>query len=380
MLNDDFLWLSYIAFHGIWNKANPYSNYNYNINNNNKITSSNRCKENETTSTSSTEKSGSAVTSSNSNNSFRWKNSLGYGEITEMAVFQILHALQQIQTDIRTGTNTNTTPNHHHHHRRIRTVLDLGSGTGRVVLAAALALSQHVPPPPPQYSHETPPLPEPHVAVVMGIEIVPQLHNKAKQLVSRWNTEQQLLLLVSTSSPIVASKPIFPPLAPWPVAMTQLDVRCGDFMKDCPTWISSVDVIFIHGTVFEDELWEQLYHMIVGTSHTISNVEKDIGSKCDESQNDGAKIGTFIVSVSRPLSLLSLQAHQKHVIPAAMRRNDGQLCSDITDGEKNSVFLQCLSELDVEMSWGRGIVYIQRVSSWTNCSNVTWNATCDSGS
>jgi SAM-dependent methyltransferase len=176
----------------------------------------------------------------------RCSDSLGYGEITEIAVFEILHVIRQQQQ----LSNT------------INVVVDLGSGTGRVVAAAAIALRP---------------------ALAMGLEIVPELHQRAVNLQTRWNDERSIHL----------------------ENMTTLDFRCCDFTVDTE-WIDAAHLIFMHCTVFEEALFAKV---------------------CDLCAKVNA--GTWIVTVSRPL-----------------------LC-------RQDAF-ECVSELQVEMSWGRGLVYLQR--------------------
>jgi hypothetical protein len=372
--NDDYLWLSYIAFQCVWNETR--SRIYHRLGHGGSGNETDKTEKAPVTAT---------PTAVEAKCYTRWNDSLGYGEITEMAVFQILHYLN-------TRVLRTTDQNYHHgihyndsHHPHIRTVMDLGSGTGRVVLATAMAM---------QYHHPRPPLPvvvkQPQQAnnVVMGIEIVSSLHNQASQIVARWNVEQQLL--VSSSSIILSddSQPmagdlipssslsLLPPLAPWfvPAAATQLDIRCGDFLENYHIWIQSVDVIFIHGTVFEDELWEHIYHMILGTrsNHFWNDVP------LEENGRNGARIGTYIVSVSRPLTLPSLHlpnpkrhdclSHKSQSTPATAEMSlgiNGPCRHDNDDNGTKVLDLQYISEFDVDMSWGRGIIYIQRVASAT---------------
>jgi SAM-dependent methyltransferase len=195
----------------------------------------------------------------------RWKNSLGYGEITEGAVFEIIRQIRSL------NCSTQVEKNGARKCQNIHTVVDLGSGTGRVVLAAALALQPKL---------------------VIGLEIVPTLHDVASQISHRWNNEYKLCNHKNT---------------------TVLDFRCCDFTIDTDWWVNKADLVFIHGTVFEDELVQNVY-----------NICKKL------------KVGTWIVTVSQPL--------------VSSRRH---ICD-----HDDKLSLECISEFCVEMSWGRGIVYI----------------------
>jgi Histone methylation protein DOT1 len=187
-----------------------------------------------------------------------WSNSLGYGEITEGAIFEMAHHIRGLQS------NGIGCPN-------IQTVMDLGSGSGRVVLAAAVALSAQT---------------------VIGLEIVPAWHDFAAQLLHPiWNEECMLCGREDA---------------------TRIDLRCCDFTVDTEWWVHQVDLIFVHGTVFEDALFEEVI------------------SICKE-----AKVGTWIVSISRPL------------VSSAPRHLHG---------------LEYQSEWTVEMSWGRGIAFVYVVA------------------
>ena len=119
--------------------------------------------------------------------------------------------------------------------------------------------------------------------------------------------------------------------------------------------------------------------------------DDDVQSDDDDDNSGvgvGAKIGTFIVSVSRPLSIPSsvhsLQSlaynhgHNSQFATAMTIRNGNhqkvshcyhhgrQHYPTATTTIKKVVndvrYLEYISELDVEMSWGRGMVYIQQVS------------------
>ena len=343
--NEDYLWLSYIAFHCIWNETSYSRNLSLSrqVNGNNKV---------------------STTTTTNTNhdeNMTKWKNSLGYGEITEMAVLQIVHELNTMRS---VRDEHHHSRNHHHHRHKIGTtmmMMDLGSGTGRVVLAAALAASWMASSSSPQR------------LVLRGMEIVPHLHDAAMHVVSLWNQQQQEFESTTTTSSFVEG-------------ITQLNVQCGDFLQQpmdpttgsSSSWLSQVDVIFIHGTVFEDALWEQLDRMIVPNENDATT----------DDEKGGVRVGTWIVSVSRPLSGHSppqLQCHDdaarssscstgsdSHVTgidtgrpiqPHEDEDDDDRRCHCGRRNGRTCRYLQNVSEFDVEMSWGRGMVYLQRVSS-----------------
>jgi Histone methylation protein DOT1 len=191
----------------------------------------------------------------------RWSHSLGYGEITEGAVFQMMRHIRGLQRN-EWGEPMGC--------QNIQTIADLGSGSGRVVLAVAMAL-------------------QPKVAI--GLEIVPAWHEFASQLWNAWNEECRLCGREN---------------------VTRLDFRCCDFTVDTEWWVHRADLVLVHGTVFEDALFEQVIAICRKTN-----------------------VGTWIVSVSRPL---------------------------ISSKPWNGHGLEFLSEFIIEMSWGRGIAFVYMVT------------------
>jgi hypothetical protein len=177
--------------------------------------------------------------------------SLGYGEITESAVFQIACAIQKGSSDLCC---------------KVHAVIDLGSGSGRVLMAAAWLLKPER---------------------VTGIETMDNLH---KMAVGRYQKFVQESALPSSDG-----------------SATTWELYHGDFTKMIH-WISwtreGTCVIFVHGTVFEPELIHKTQALCAQTAS-----------------------GTYIVSVS-------------HRFPME--------------------FFQLVTELDVELSWGRGVIFIYK--------------------
>lgn len=210
----------------------------------------------------------------------QWKEeSLGYGEITEQAIFKIL--LQHIGL-----CRLQATP--------VQTMVDLGSGTGRVVLAAAIALS-------------------PFLKVAMGLEIVPELHTQALELQTLWNRKAYTVSPFDCESDDDSCKN---QLDTATMATTRLDFQCVDFTRNTE-WTKSADLVFMHCTVFEEALFVTACDLCVTV-----------------------KPGTWIITVSRPL----LQCFDEATVASAM-----------PDGT-----FEIISELHLEMSWGRGRVFVQR--------------------
>lgn len=171
-----------------------------------------------------------------------WSRSLGYGELIPSSVWQILGWIHGIE---------NLSP---------CCMADLGSGTGNLLRAAVMAESNTV-----------------HRAI--GIEIVRRLHNQATSTHKLWD-EWHL------------SK-----------SKTLWEWRCADFTIDT-SWIQA-DIVWIHATVFEDSLMQQL------------------NQSCRQCRE-----GTYFVMVSKPLQV-----------------NDG-------------IVTLRTEQLDVD--WGQGTVYLQR--------------------
>lgn len=273
---DDKLWLSYIAFHTIINK-----NYHPDV-----CCTRPALESLIQYSSVEVQKVQLEVPPISTNCTNEWKRSLGYGEITEMAVFQIIHSIIQIQ---QRKYNEETSI--------IRTMIDLGSGSGRVVLASALALlQQHHRSE--SFSPMTTTAPVTSVTAI-GLEIVPALHQMAiHNILQYWTYEQQQFFQKYKTNN----------------NNTIIHYQCCDFTQpEIVHWyMNLVDLIIIHGTVFEDLLWEKIFHLIVQYS----------------------RHNTWIVSVSR-------------------RFQSPCSCND-------RIQLQFITELNVDMNWGRGIVYIYR--------------------
>jgi hypothetical protein len=116
----------------------------------------------------------------------------------------------------------------------LTTIFDLGSGDGKVLLATALCVSH---------------------ACLVGMEIVPTLHEQAVKRYQHWLDTYE-----KGSS-------------------NQVEFICQDFTIN-KTWITrDAGLIWIHGTVFSDELF--------------AIVANDICEACQP--------GTIFVMISRPL-------------------------------------------------------------------------------
>lgn len=145
----------------------------------------------------------------------RYNGSLGYGEITETAVFQIASA-------IRLGGDRSG---------NIHAVIDLGSGSGRVLMAAAWLLKPKM---------------------ITGIEIVSKLHEMALRRYHDFVLQSTLLDTCDGSKTTTA----------W-------ELYHGDFTK-LIHWIPWTQegpcLIFVHGTVFETELINQTQALCAQTA------------------------------------------------------------------------------------------------------------------
>jgi hypothetical protein len=152
----------------------------------------------------------------------QWKASLGYGEILPETVFDVLDI-------IRTKK---------YRHTPIKTVFDLGSGDGKVLLANALAV-------PPETK-------------LVGMEIVPDLHEKALERLQLWND----------LSPLSQDN------------NSRVEFLLADFTTESNMTriLTEADLIWIHGTVFEPKLFALV---------------QDICEACDP--------GTLFVLISQPL-------------------------------------------------------------------------------
>jgi SAM-dependent methyltransferase len=147
-----------------------------------------------------------------------WQDSLGYGEIIPETVFLLIHWMQT----------------HSHLKHRPMTVFDLGSGDGKVILATALCLDAST--------------------NLVGLEIVPDLHNQAMVKLQHYWTE------VSQGN------------------ARNVEFHCDDFTQHAPRIARDADLIWVHATVFGDTLFAKV---------------QEICESC--------RPGTLFVLVSRPL-------------------------------------------------------------------------------
>jgi Histone methylation protein DOT1 len=144
-----------------------------------------------------------------------WQDSLGYGEIVPETVFRLIHWMRTRD----------------HLKQRPMTVFDLGSGDGKVILATALCLD----------------------ATLVGLEIVPDLHQQAMLKLQQWTETSQR-------------------------NGGKVEFHCDDFTRHSTRIAQDADLIWIHATVFGDMLF--------------ANVQ-EICESC--------RPGTLFVLVSRPL-------------------------------------------------------------------------------
>jgi hypothetical protein len=334
---NDFLWLSYIAFHCIWNgEPDNHSSYDHYHRTN--------CDTNRVAAAAAAAATlftppdtAAQPTHSCHQEETVWRKSLGYGEIKECSVFRILQYICQYQ-DGSLDHNNNVVPT------TIRTVIDLGSGTGRVVLASALALLSQ------QQQHCVAPSSSSSLQSVIGLEIVLPLHRSALQRIQpQWNREQELL--PKRHQPHQCEQVQSPQVNLYTsidTNSTTLDFHCCDFTVHTDWWTQAVDLIWIHGTVFEEELWDQLYRIIMGRASTSSS-----------SRRSGVKVGTWIVSISRPLLLQS--PPPTTLPPTTLPPTRLPPTNMDSTAEDCRLYLQPISEMFVDMNWGQGIAYIQQV-------------------
>ena len=131
-----------------------------------------------------------------------WKDSVGYGEIKPTTVLALVHWVreqqQQNQSDLQL-------PDH-------LCIVDLGSGNGNVLIAACLASC---------------------VTKAIGIEILSELHGQAMANCQHYKAVD------------------------WCLSDIEWDLCCADFTNE-KDWMERADLVFIHGTVFEDDLREVL--------------------------------------------------------------------------------------------------------------------------
>jgi hypothetical protein len=159
-----------------------------------------------------------------------WHDSLGYGEIDPETVFYLMNWLQTHgHLQPRPGRKT--------------TVFDLGSGDGKVILATALCLT----------TTETEPTTS-TIATLVGLEIVPHLHNQALKRMQSWRE-------YATTNPV------------------EIHFTCDDFTRHHARISREADLIWIHATVFENALFQRV---------------QEICNAC--------RPGTLFVLISRPLN------------------------------------------------------------------------------
>jgi hypothetical protein len=206
---------------------------------------------------------------------FSWTHSLGYGEICPESVLRILQRIPHLF-----GNHQNK--DQHGKQQKILTVADLGSGNGKVLLTAALGLS---------------------IGRAIGIEIAPSLHAQAvtnyEEHWKYWDAGCSTIDTSTTDSTNTGSTTVW-------------EWKCADFTLDTE-WVELVDLIFIHATVFEPALMEQLNVLC-----------------------QGCRSGTYFCMVSQPLNTAR--------------------CSDA--GGAGSI--ETIDEVHLDMNWGQATVYLQR--------------------
>jgi hypothetical protein len=209
---------------------------------------------------------------------FSWTHSLGYGEICPDTVLRILQRIPHL-------FDNHQDQNGKQH--KLLTVADLGSGNGKVLLTAALGLS---------------------IGRAIGIEIAPSLHAQAvtnyEEHWKYWDADCSAISTSTTDSSTTASTTFTGSTTDW-------EWKCADFTADTE-WVELVDLIFIHATVFEPALMDQLNVLC-----------------------QGCRSGTYFCMVSQPLNTTG--------------------CSDGTPGS-----FETIDEVHLDMNWGQATVYLQR--------------------
>jgi hypothetical protein len=207
---------------------------------------------------------------------FSWTHSLGYGEICPDTVLRILQRIPHIFGGNHEEQEQNGKQ------PKVLTVADLGSGNGKVLLTAALGLS---------------------VGRAIGIEIAPSLHAQAMENYEEyWKYWDADCTTIDTSTTDDSTNTDSTTFWEW---------KCADFTVDTE-WVELVDLIFIHATVFEPALMEQLNVLC-----------------------QGCRSGTYFCMVSQPLN------------------TDG--CSNGGAGS-----IETIDEVHLDMNWGQATVYLQR--------------------
>jgi hypothetical protein len=210
---------------------------------------------------------------------FSWTHSLGYGEICLNTVLRILQRIPHPFGNHQ-DQDLNGKP------QKALTVADLGSGNGKVLLTAALGLS---------------------VGRAIGIEIAPSLHAQAvinyEEHWKYWDADCSAISTSTTDSTTGSTT--------CNGSTTDWEWKCSDFTEDTE-WVELVDLIFIHATVFEKALMDQLNVLC-----------------------QGCRSGTYFCMVSQPLNTTS--------------------CSDGAAGS-----IETIDEVHLDMNWGQATVYLQR--------------------
>jgi len=201
--------------------------------------------------------------------------SLGYGEITPKTVTELmLLCRRHAMIDETSGRRNNN---------RLESVVDLGSGSGRVLLAAYLASST--------------------VHRAVGLELVPALHQQAMSHLARYNDARSLADSMSTD----------------------IHFFCCDFTAPhAEEWIRDADVLFVHGTVFDQELRDWIQHM---------------------AESPLCQSGTFFCMITHPLSL-----SRKKTPSGYQYDNSGH----------HEIMFETLVTQQMAMDWGHATVFIQR--------------------
>ena len=237
-----------------------------------------------------------------------WKNSLGYGEITAPAVFEVFQFLRS--KPIRLSSHLHRDNSHLHLANNNVTiededdddddglvVVDLGSGNGRVLFASCLC---HYP-----------------IRKAIGLEIVPSLHQEALINYEAW-------------------KGLEPGPGSHSSTSAAFEFRQADFTVDTQ-WADQAHLVWIHATVFEDAL--------------IDKLEGLVQTKC--------RRGTIFCLVSRPFRMQQKQ-QQKQQQQQQQQNGIVQDVADEDDDDDDKDVLVTIGELQLDMNWGQGTVYIQQ--------------------
>jgi hypothetical protein len=213
---------------------------------------------------------------------FSWTHSLGYGEICPDTVLRILQRIPHL-------FGNHEDQDQRGKEQKVLTVADLGSGNGKVLLTAALGL---------------------FVGRAIGIEIAPSLHDQAvKNYEEHWKYWDAGCSTIDTSTTDTSTTGSTTDSTNG--LTTAWEWKCADFTVDTE-WVELVDLIFIHATVFEPALMEQLNVLC-----------------------QGCRSGTYFCMVSQPLNTTG--------------------CSDGGAGS-----IETIDEVHLDMNWGQATVYIQR--------------------